>query len=378
MKIGLLTHSVNPRGGVVHTLELADGLTDLGHDVTVFAPATPGQAFFRRPRCRTSLAALEPHGPGMRAMVRARIDAYVAHLRHHLPGQGYDILHAQDSISGNALADLADLGIVPGYARTVHHLDEFDDPCLTAWQARAFERAAHVYCVSDTWVEYLARHHGIEARRVANGVDPRRFHARSDAGDASVAERHGIRADGPVFLAVGGVEARKNTLAILHAFMEVRRTHADAQLVVAGGASLLDHDRYADEFRRVLSGVAGHGVTAPVVLTGAVPDTHMPALYRLADVLVMPSLREGFGLAVLEALACGTPAVVSNRRPFTEYLTPADCRFADPESVDSIARAMQDALDDTPDAAALLARHSWQASASRHAELYEAAHCVAT
>lgn len=380
MKIGLLTHSVNPRGGVVHTLELADALADLGHDVTVFAPATPGQAFFRPPGCRTSLAPLAPHGPGTHAMVQARIDAYVAHLSRHLPGEGYDVLHAQDSISGNALADLADLGLVPGFARTVHHLDEFDDPRLSAWQRRAFARAAHVFCVSDTWVEHLRAHHGVMAQRVANGVDRRRFSPRPADVDASVAARYGIRPGAPVFLAVGGVEARKNTLGVLHAFADVRRTHAGAQLVVAGGASLLDHDGYGREFRRALSESSQQEESAPasVVLTGPVPDAHMPALYRLADALVMPSLREGFGLAVLEALASGTPVVVSDRRPFTEYLTAADCRFADPESTASIARAMREALGDIPDAASLLARHSWRASAMRHAELYEAAHSLAT
>jgi predicted peroxiredoxin len=51
LRIALLTHSVNPRGGVVHTLELATALTALGHDVTVFAPAVPGETLFRLPPC---------------------------------------------------------------------------------------------------------------------------------------------------------------------------------------------------------------------------------------------------------------------------------------------------------------------------------------
>jgi len=378
MKIGLLTHSVNPRGGVVHTLELADALAGLGHDVTVFAPAAPGQAFFRGTACRVSLAPVAPHGPGVPAMVQARIDAYVAHLRPLLAREDYDVLHAQDSISGNALADLAEAGDIGGFARTVHHLDDFDDARLAAWQHRAFARAAQVFCVSDTWVAHLREHHGIAAERVANGVDLRRFRPDPARVDAEVAARHGIRPGAPVFLAVGGIEARKNTLRILQAYAEVRRTHPGAQLVVAGGASLLDHDGYARAFHAALFalGPAGPG-PAPVVLTGTVSDEAMAALYRLADALVMPSLREGFGLAVLEALACGTPAVVSNRRPFTEYLTAADCHFADPESVRSIAQAMRDAPGRAPEAVALLARHSWRASARRHAELYEAAQAAA-
>ena len=63
-----------------------------------------------------------------------------------------------------------------------------------------------------------------------------------------------------------------------------------------------------------------------------VAEADMPALYRIADVLALPSLHEGFGLAVLEALASGTPVVVSRRAPFTEYLGPVLPTLADPDS----------------------------------------------
>lgn len=126
----------------------------------------------------------------------------------------------------------------------------------------------------------------------------------------------------PVYLAVGGVEERKNTVAILEAFLQVRRTSPSARLVVAGGASLVDHSPYASRFL-VLAEEAGvaPGPDSLVKVLGRVADEDMPRLYRCADTLVFPSLREGFGLAVLEAMACGTPAVVSRIPPFTEYLT---------------------------------------------------------
>ncbi|MDR5671287.1 MSMEG_0565 family glycosyltransferase, partial [Burkholderia cenocepacia] len=56
LRIALLTHSVNPRGGVVHALELARALHEAGNDVTVFAPAAPGDAMFRDVPCRVVLA----------------------------------------------------------------------------------------------------------------------------------------------------------------------------------------------------------------------------------------------------------------------------------------------------------------------------------
>ena len=111
----------------------------------------------------------------------------------------------------------------------------------------------------------------------------------------------------------------------------------------------------------------------------------MPALFRLADVLLMPSLREGFGLVVLEALASGTPVVVSRIAPFTEYLDAGEAGWvwADPERAGSIASAMVRAADPARAAAlrrsppSVLDRYSWTASAARHVALYRAHHALA-
>jgi glycosyltransferase-like protein len=381
MKIALLAHSVNPRGGVVHTLELGDALASLGHDVTVMAPAREGQAFFRSTRCRVALAPLvqaqaQAHAHAQTqadtaAMVQARIDAYLRFLRPHLDLHRYDVLHAQDSISGNALATLVEEGAIAGYVRTVHHLDEFDDARLAAWQRRAFLLAESVYCVSGTWVAHLLQHYGIQATQVANGVNRDTYQPLPSPLDAVVAARYGIDPAGPVFLVVGGVEPRKNTLAVLEAFARVRMALPQAQLVVAGGASLLDHDAYGARFRARLAqlGLGAPGSRA-VILTGPVADDAMPSLYRLSDVLVMASLKEGFGLAVLEALAAGIAVVASRRPPFVEYLTDADCTFTDCDSVESIALSMTAALAARTDPEPLLNRFSWQASARHHAALY--------
>lgn len=398
LRIGLLTHSVNPRGGVVHTLSLADALHDRGHRVTVFAPALPGQAMFRRPRCKVELVPIDPApvGPsanGLAAMITTRRAAFVRHLTRrfdrrpdlHPTGPSatdrFDVLHAQDGIGANALADLCDAGLIDGFVRTVHHLDDFVDPQVMAWQSRAFLRARQVLCVSQVWCDTLLREHGVRAVRVDNGVDLGRFSPMPTMADAAVVARHGLRPGGPMFLAVGGVEERKNTLRILEAFIAFHRTRPTAQLVIAGGASLLDHEAYGHAFRSTLqaSGLS-HGQGRAVVVTGTVPDDAMPALFRAADTLLMPSIYEGFGLVVLEALASGTPAVVSRIAPFTDYLQVDEsvdhvC-WADPMSVESITQAMQRAID--PAHAQVLARvpsavctrFDWAASARHHEQIY--------
>jgi len=108
------------------------------------------------------------------------------------------------------------------------------------------------------------------------------------------------------------------------------------------------------------------------VLTGPLPDADMAALYRIADVLAMPSLLEGFGLAALEALACGTPAVVSCTAPFSEHFADDDVQWADPLDAASIAAALQRAVAQGRhrEPPAVCHRFAWAHSAEHHDALY--------
>lgn len=381
LRIGLLTHSVNPRGGVVHTIELAQALHAQGHGVTVFAPAVDGQRLFRAIDCRFEPVPVGPAARDVVDMARSRIAAFVDHLAPRLEHAAFDVLHAQDGLGANALATLQQRGRIAGFVRTVHHLDPFADPQLAAWQTRGVLAARTVLCVSQLWQQGLQDELGVRAHCVNNGVDLARYTSTPDARDSALAQRLGLRG-GPVFLAVGGIEVRKNTRRVLQAFVLLKQALPQAQLLIAGGASLLDHADYVQAFRDDLraSGLSEE-VGGDVVITGALDDADMPSLFRLADVLVMTSTREGFGLVVLEALASGTPVVASRIAPFTEYLDDDTASWADPLDTASIAQAMRHALD--PARAALLRtppavcrRYSWAASAARHVDLYRAL-CIA-
>jgi len=377
LRIAMLTHSTNPRGGVVHALELSEALHALGQDVTLMAVDEAGKDFFRPVRCRTQVLPIPPVNSGLRARVERCVETYAAHFSGSDLGC-YDIYHAQDAISGCALAHLAGQGRLPGgFIRTVHHLDVFSDADLAAWQSRSYRSARQVLCVSRGWVEALARDHGIAALQVANGVNPERYTATPRPEDAALRRRLGLNRGGPVFLAVGGVEARKNTARIFAAFLAVLKQRPAAQLLIVGGASLQNHGAYRAEFDAAVaaSGLAvgpGH----PLVMPGPLPDADMPGVFRLADALVFPSLVEGFGLVVLEALVSGTPAIVSRRPPFTEYLEPADCVWTDPEDSVAIADAMLRAVDcySTEEAKDIArrfaARFSWKATALAHLDIY--------
>lgn len=381
LRIALLTHSINPRGGVVHCLELADALTALGHSVTVHAPGPAGAGFFRPTRCRTRLIAEQPVTGGLRALVEARIRSFVAWFE--TPGHAdFDIYHAHDGIGANVLLELQQRGLIPGYVRTVHHLDaSYGDAAVDALEQRSIRHAARLLCVSPTWQQKLWTRFALNADVVGNGVDPTRFSPAPGPVDAALKARLGLGA-GPVFLAVGGIEERKNTVATLRAFARLRRRLGDAQLVIAGGASLLDHGAYRREFDAAMA-LEGFGDDPaagprPVVLAGVLADDEMPALYRLADVLVFASRLEGFGLAIVEAMACGTPVVVSRIAPFTDFLGADDCLWADPDDSESIANAMCRALMPGTRARvataghAVAARHDWPGCARRHLDTYTA------
>lgn len=382
LRVALLTHSTNPRGGVSHCLSLAEALTALGHEPVVHAPDPARRGFFRAAACATvPVSACRIESRSTADMVEQRVADYWDWFSAP-KNRGFDLYHAHDGIGGCALADLHEAGLIPRFVRTVHHLDHFADPRVERRQRRSVVEAGTALCVSDLWVGAVRERYGVAAGRVSNGVDRRAFSPVPDAADAGVRARLGL-GGGPVLLAVGGREPRKNTLRIIEAFALLRARHPRAQLVVAGGASVLDHSAYGrlcDEALLRLGLAARPG--GAVVVAGPVPQGEMPALYRIADALAFPSLQEGFGLSVIEAMACGTPAVVSRIPPFTEYLAPADAFWAEATEVASIAAAFEASLDPRDRALrvgrghAVAARFDWASSARTHLDRY-AAHLAA-
>lgn len=130
-------------------------------------------------------------------------------------------------------------------------------------------------------------------------------------------------------LYVGTWKPWKNVERLLDAFDMVRQSGYTGRLVLAGKAA-----RYQLDLTERIQQLAPH-----VMLLGAVSENDLPALYSAADVLVMPSLYEGFGLPVLEAMACGTPVIVSQAGPLPEVAGEAGMYF-DPLDVSSMAQAI--------------------------------------
>src|SRR6185503_8434885 len=116
--------------------------------------------------------------------------------------------------------------------------------------------------------------------------------------------------------------------------------HPTAHWLIAGGASIWEHDEYRQEFQSRLAALPP-SIRERVLQLGPVSERELTGLYQIAQILLCPSLQEGFGLCVLEALAASTAVVVSNRAPFTEYLGLEHARFVEPDSPVSIAEAVE-------------------------------------
>ena len=371
--IAILTHSTNARGGVIHALELAQALTRLGHAAVVHAPDPGRKGFFRSIATPTVSVKASAAPADIAAMVEARVAEYLTHFEKPAHRR-FDVFHAQDSISGNALATLKQRGLIGGFVRTVHHVDDFEDPRLQALQKRSIVSADRIVVVSRMWQNRLAAEWALSSTIVGNGVDLARYTPKPSAADIPLRARLGLR-EGPVLLSVGGIEERKNALRILEAFRQLHAIHPTAQLVIAGGASVLNHRHYQAQFVGALGAM---GLPAGAVIrTGVVADADMPSLYRLADALVFASVREGFGLVVLEAMASGCPVVVSHVAPFTEYLTDHDAAWCDPLSAGSIANAMAAVIAEPLRARLVVSglsvarRHDWLATAEAHMPVYQ-------
>lgn len=205
---------------------------------------------------------------------------------------------------------------------------------------------------------------------IPGGVEER-FAPVSDPTDLQNARRMVGVGDAPFIVAVGVLEPRKNLPRLMDAFAALRsdRKLPDHKLVLGGGRGWR------------VDGILAHHAASPVrddiLLPGFVPDALLPALYSAADLLAFPSLYEGFGLPLLEAMACGTPVVSSNASCLPEMAEGA-ALMIDPTRTDDLAHAMFRAIDDTALRQQLRAQgleraatYTWEGAASRLLAAYQ-------
>lgn len=163
--VGLLTYSTKPRGGVVHTLELAEALADLGVPVQVLALGEPGTGFFRPVHVPFTLVPGPVGTTSLEEKVAGGIDSLEEGLRELVRRQPDVILHAQDCMSARAAARVRDSGTAVPVVRTVHHVDDFSTQMLMDCQRQAILEPDVVLVVTEVWRDILAAEYGVHADR---------------------------------------------------------------------------------------------------------------------------------------------------------------------------------------------------------------------
>jgi glycosyltransferase involved in cell wall biosynthesis len=236
---------------------------------------------------------------------------------------------------------------------------------------RTVEAAARVLTPSEFSRKAILRHYKLDERKVVvvpNAVSSSFRPVDREMASAIVEEKFGIK--GPFVLTVGDLQPRKNHLGLLHAFEEMLRQHPHLphRLVFVGKETWYSKELHKAVLR---SGIAGR-----VDFTGFVEDPDLLQFYGACDLFVFPSFYEGFGLPILEAMACGRATACSSATAMPEVANAAGILF-DPYSVPEMARAMGDVLLDGEMRARLerlgtqrAAGFTWERAAQRTLDVY--------
>jgi len=200
---------------------------------------------------------------------------------------------------------------------------------------------------------------------IAEAADDRFTPVRNHDAELAWQARFGIRP--PYLFYLGQWKAHKNLPVLLEAFAQVLRSHPNTQLVIAGGDPR--HPEVVRAAQRLPDG--------SVVLPGRLPESAVPDLYRGAAAVVLPSLAEGFGLPVIEAMATGVPVICSDL-PVLREIADGIATFCQPKDAASFANAITAVLDNPPTPMAIAAgierasMFSWKRAARETVDLYEA------
>lgn len=228
---------------------------------------------------------------------------------------------------------------------------------------RAVRQADHIIAVSYTTRDDLIRLLHVPAEKITviwEGIHP----------GFRVLEHPVVELPDDYLLFVGTIEPRKNIPNLLQGYAILKsRQKTVPKLVLAGQKGWLSEESFA--------AIEGLGLQQDVIWLGGVPFNELPALYNRAKILVYPSLYEGFGFPPLEAMACGTPTITSDRGALKEIAGEA-ALYVNPDEPESIADALQKLLSDESlyqtlreKGLAHIRQFSWEQTARQTLAVYE-------
>lgn len=302
-----------------------------------------------------------------------RLKAVAAHLARHSQAAlfpGLDLFHATDNL----------LPFLPG-VRTVFTLHDLSflttDTAslpnrlyLRLMMGRALRSADAVIAVSDATRREAIRVYGLADAKVVTVHEGVGTRFAPPPPDTVAALRRRYHLPDRFILFVGTIEPRKNLAMLLDVFRELKGAGEKAGLVLVGRKGWRSEGFFAH--------LRACGLEREVILPGYVPDEDLPAFYGAADVFVFPSLCEGFGLPVLEAMACGVPVVAADGSSLPEIVGREAGILAGPRHPDAWLAALRRLLGDPVGARALgeagrarAARFTWDRAARETMAVYD-------
>ena len=205
---------------------------------------------------------------------------------------------------------------------------------LKNWTGYSVKNAKKIITISNFSKKDIITYYGVNPEKVVvtyPGYDNKKFNPDIIGTKSKIKEKYKI--DGEYILFVGTLQPRKNIAQLIEAFKIAMKqfNNETMKLIVVGKKGWL----YEEIFQKVKE----LRIEKRIIFTDYVKEEELPDLYRSAKCLVLPSLHEGFGIPVIEAMACGCPVVVSNVSSLPEIVESAGV-FVDPYRIESIAEGI--------------------------------------
>ncbi len=238
---------------------------------------------------------------------------------------------------------------------------------------KGLKNAAHIITDSDATASDLQHKYRISNEKMTTiylGIDHEVFRPHEDV--SSIWSKYNLERDKKYILHISSEQPRKNIEGIIKAFYRLKKQSGRKDLVLLKAGE----PQYAKDRKGIMSLIASLGLEKDVLFLGRVPTEDLVRLYCVAKMFVFPSYYEGFGLPVIEAMACGCPVITSNVSSLPEVAGDA-CIIADPRDDQKIASYMLELLQDGELRSSLVHRgvdrasqFSWERCANETAKVY--------
>jgi glycosyltransferase involved in cell wall biosynthesis len=230
------------------------------------------------------------------------------------------------------------------YLKFEEYFKKSDLMQLKSWTKYSIKKSAHILTISESSKKDIVKFYGIPPQKITVtyiGYDTETFKPVTDQNRIhEVLSKYNFKQ--PYILYLGTLQPRKNIVRLIQAFKELvsqeNYSQMGLKLVIVGKKGWLYHEIFAE--------VTKLGMEDVVIFTGYVNDDERPVLLSAALIYTLPSLYEGFGIPVLEAMACGTPVVVSQISSLPEVVGEYGV-LVDPYSVKSISGGLKLLVKDT-------------------------------